>query len=43
MAKSLGINYDGKTNSELKQIISSQMGIHDTKDDGKMKDDRFKN
>ena len=43
MAKSLGINYEGKTNSELKQIISSQMGIHDTNDDSKMKDDRFKN
>jgi len=43
MAKSLGINYEGKTNAELKQIISSQMGIHDTNDDDKMKDDRFKN
>jgi len=43
MAKSLGINYEDKTNSELKQIISSQMGIHDTNDDDKMKDDRFKN
>ena len=43
MAKSLGINYEDKTNSELKQIISSQMGIHDTNDDDKKKNDRFKN
>jgi len=42
MAKSLGINYENKTTSELKQIISSQMGIHDA-DDDKIKDDRFKN
>jgi len=42
MAKSLGINYENKTTLELKQIISSQMGIHDA-DDDKIKDDRFKN
>ena len=42
MAKSLGINYENKTTLELKQIISSQMGIHDV-DDDKIKDGRFKN
>ena len=42
MAKSLGINYENKTTTELRQIISSQMGTHDT-DDDKMKDERFKN
>ena len=42
MAKSLGINYENKTISELRQIISSQMGNNSNSDD-KIKDDRFKN
>jgi len=42
MAKSLGIKYENKTISELRQIISSQMG-NDNNSDDKIKDDRFKN
>ena len=43
MAKSLGINYENKTISELRQIISSQMGNNNNNSDDKIKDDRFKN
>ena len=43
MAKSLGIKYENKTISELRQIISSQMGNNNNNSDDKIKDDRFKN
>ena len=43
MAKSLGIKYENKTISELRQIISSQMGNNNNNSDDKIKDDRFRN
>ena len=43
MAKSLGIKYENKTISEIRQIISSQMGNNNNNSDDKIKDDRFKN
>ena len=43
MAKSLGIKYENKTISELRQIISSQMGNNNNNSDEKIKDDILKN
>ena len=42
MSKYLVFKYENKTISELRQIISSQMG-NDNNSDDKIKDDRFKN
>jgi sec-independent protein translocase protein TatA len=43
MAKSLGINIENKTDSELKQVIESKFGSSHKKSEGSLKENKFKN
>jgi sec-independent protein translocase protein TatA len=43
MAKSLGINIENKTDSELKQVIESKFGSSQKKSEGNLKENKFKN
>ena len=43
MAKSLGINIENKTDSELKQIIESKFGSAQKKSEDILKENKFKN
>ena len=43
MAKSLGINIENKTDSELKQVIESKFGSSQKKSEDTLKENKFKN
>ena len=43
MAKSLGINIENKTDSELKQVIESKFGSSQKKSEDILKENKFKN
>ena len=43
MAKSLGINIENKTDSELKQVIESKFGSAQKKSEDSLKENKFKN
>ena len=43
MAKSLGINIENKTDSELKQVIESKFGSSQKKSEDRLKENKFKN
>ena len=43
MAKSLGINIENKTDSELKQVIESKLGSSQKNSDDTLKENKFKN
>ena len=43
MAKSLGINIENKTDSELKQVIESKFGSLQKKSEDRLKENKFKN
>ena len=43
MAKSLGINIENKTDSELKQVIESKFGSSQKKSEDRLKQNKFKN
>ena len=43
MAKSLGINIEIKTDSELKQVIESKFGSSQKKSEDTLKENKFKN
>ena len=43
MAKSLGINIENKTDSELKQVIESKFGSPQKKSEDTLKENKFKN
>ena len=43
MAKSLGINIENKTDSELKQVIESKFGSLQKKSEDTLKENKFKN
>ena len=43
MAKSLGINIENKTYSELKQVIESKFGSSQKKSEDTLKENKFKN
>ncbi|MDP6857633.1 MAG: twin-arginine translocase TatA/TatE family subunit [Candidatus Nitrosopelagicus sp.] len=43
MAKSLGINIENKTDSELKQVIESKFGTSQKKSEDGLKENKFKN